>query len=123
MCDIRLMAQSARMSEAYIKVGLVPGDGGCYYLPRLVGMGKALELLWTGAFVGSEEARRLGLVSHVYPDDKFADECRMIRGRDRPAASGQRADDQASRVPVSQRRPVDRARPHLVASVSGERHP
>jgi enoyl-CoA hydratase/carnithine racemase len=36
MCDIRLLAQSARLSEGYIRVGLVPGDGGCYYLPRLV---------------------------------------------------------------------------------------
>ena len=71
MCDIRLMKQSARMSEAYIRVGLVPGDGGCYYLPRLVGMAKALELLWTGDFVDSAEALRIGLVSHVYADDDF----------------------------------------------------
>lgn len=71
MCDVRLMKQSARMSEGYIRVGLVPGDGGCYYLPRLVGMAKALELLWTGDFVDSAEALRIGLVSHVYADDEF----------------------------------------------------
>jgi enoyl-CoA hydratase/carnithine racemase len=71
MCDIRLMKQSARMSEGYIRVGLVPGDGGCYYLPRLVGMAKALELLWTGDFVDSAEALRIGLVSQVYADDEF----------------------------------------------------
>jgi enoyl-CoA hydratase/carnithine racemase len=71
MCDIRLLARSARMSEGYIKVGLVPGDGGCYYLPRLVGMAKALELLWTGDFVDAEEALRLGLANHVYPDEDF----------------------------------------------------
>jgi enoyl-CoA hydratase/carnithine racemase len=80
MCDIRLMTASARMSEAYIRVGLVPGDGGCFYLPRLVGMSKALELLWTGAFVGSEEALRLGLVSYVYPDDEFAESVRAFAG-------------------------------------------
>jgi enoyl-CoA hydratase/carnithine racemase len=71
MCDIRLLASSARLSEGYIRVGLVPGDGGCYYLPRLVGMAKALELLWTGDFVDAEEALRLGIASYVYPDADF----------------------------------------------------
>jgi len=71
MCDIRLLAMSARMSEGYIRVGLVPGDGGCYFLPRLVGMAKALELLWTGDFVDAEEALRLGIASYVYPDADF----------------------------------------------------
>ena len=66
MCDIRLVASSARMSEGYIRVGLVPGDGGCYFLPRLVGMAKALELLWTGDFMEADEALRLGIASYVY---------------------------------------------------------
>lgn len=73
MCDIRLLTQSARMSEAYIRVGLVPGDGGCYYLPRIVGMSKALELLWTGDFVGADEALSLGLATKVFDDDEFDD--------------------------------------------------
>ena len=71
MCDIRLLTQSARMSEGYIRVGLVPGDGGCYYLPRLVGMAKALELLWTGDFVDAEEALSIGLATRVYADADF----------------------------------------------------
>lgn len=71
MCDVRLMSASARMSEGYIRIGLVPGDGGCYYLPRIVGMGKALELMWTGDFVDGEEAFRLGLANQVYPDGEF----------------------------------------------------
>jgi enoyl-CoA hydratase/carnithine racemase len=71
MCDIRLLARSARLSEGYIRVGLVPGDGGCYYLPRLVGMAKALELLWTGDFLDADEALSLGLANHVYPDEDF----------------------------------------------------
>lgn len=73
MCDIRVLTQSAKMSEAYVRVGLVPGDGGCYYLPRLVGMAKALELLWTGDFVDAQEALRIGLASKVFPDDGFVD--------------------------------------------------
>ncbi|RJO75118.1 enoyl-CoA hydratase [Nocardia panacis] len=71
MCDIRLVAASATWSEGYIRVGLVPGDGGCYYLPRLVGMAKALELLWTGDFLDAEEAARIGIADHIYPDAEF----------------------------------------------------
>ncbi|MDH6293296.1 enoyl-CoA hydratase/isomerase family protein [Rhodococcus opacus] len=71
MADIRVAAAGARMSEAYIKVGLLPGDGGCHFLPRLVGKARALELLWTGDFVDAETAREIGLVNHVYEDDKF----------------------------------------------------
>jgi enoyl-CoA hydratase/carnithine racemase len=72
MCDIRLAASSARFSEGYIRIGLVPGDGGCYFLPRLVGSARALELLWTGDFVGADEALAIGMVNHVYPDAEFA---------------------------------------------------
>ena len=56
MCDLRFAGRSARFSEGYIRVGLLPGNGGCYFLPRLVGTARALELLWTGDFVGADEA-------------------------------------------------------------------
>lgn len=68
MCDFRVAGTSARFSEGYIRVGLLPGNGGCYFLPRIVGMPKALELLWTGDFVDADEALRLGMVNYVYPD-------------------------------------------------------
>lgn len=74
MCDLRFAARSARFSEGYIRVGLVPGDGGCYYLPRVVGVAKALEMLLTADFVGAEEAERIGLVNRVYDDDKLMSE-------------------------------------------------
>jgi enoyl-CoA hydratase/carnithine racemase len=72
MCDMRFMARSARVSEGYIKVGLVPGDGGAWLLPRLVGPAKALELLLTGDMVGADEALRIGLVNRVYDDGELA---------------------------------------------------
>jgi enoyl-CoA hydratase/carnithine racemase len=81
MCDIRLLSASVRLSEGYIRVGLVPGDGGCYFLPRLVGMAKALELMWTGDFVDADEALRLGIASYVYPDEDFAASWRAFAGR------------------------------------------
>jgi enoyl-CoA hydratase/carnithine racemase len=74
MADIRFAARSARFAETYIKVGLVPGDGGAFLLPRLIGLTKALEMLWTGDFVSAEDAERLGLVSKVFDDDKLLEE-------------------------------------------------
>lgn len=74
MCDLRFAGRSARFSEAYIRVGLVPGDGGAFYLPRVVGLPKALELLLTGDFVDAEEALRIGLVNKVFDDAQLLQE-------------------------------------------------
>ena len=65
MCDIRICSEKARLAESYINLGLVPGDGGAYFLPRLVGCSKALELLLTGDEITPEEALRLGIVNRV----------------------------------------------------------
>lgn len=74
MADIRTMANETKVSEGYIKVGLIPGDGGAYYLPRIVGQSKALELLWTGKPVEAEEAKEIGLVDHIYPSEQLLTE-------------------------------------------------
>ncbi|MBS4214698.1 MULTISPECIES: enoyl-CoA hydratase/isomerase family protein [Neobacillus] len=71
MADFRTMADTAKVNEGYVKVGLIPGDGGSYFLPRIVGQSKAYELLWTGDFIEAQEALRIGLVNHVYPKENF----------------------------------------------------
>ncbi|MEU0934255.1 MULTISPECIES: enoyl-CoA hydratase-related protein [unclassified Embleya] len=78
MADIRIAGESARFCEGYVRVGLVPGDGGCWYLPRIVGTATALRLLWTADFVEAPEALALGLVSAVHPDDRLRDEARRF---------------------------------------------
>jgi 2-(1,2-epoxy-1,2-dihydrophenyl)acetyl-CoA isomerase len=73
MCDVRVAAEEARFSTGYVKVGLVPGDGDTYFLPRLVGPAKALELLWTADFVEAPDALRLGIVNRVVPGPQLQD--------------------------------------------------
>lgn len=70
MCDIRIAAQSTVFAESYIHMGLIAGDGGSYYLPRLVGTARALEIFWTGREVAADEAERIGMVNRVVPDDQ-----------------------------------------------------
>lgn len=81
MCDLRFAAESARFAMSYVRVGLIPGDAGCYFLPRIVGMAKALELIWTGDFIDAGEALRIGYVSRVYPDDQLLAETRAFARR------------------------------------------
>ncbi|MCG5252799.1 enoyl-CoA hydratase-related protein [Brevibacillus agri] len=73
-CDIRLASEKASFVNAFVSIGLVPDSGGCYFLPRIVGIGKALELAMTGEKVSAEEALRIGLVNKVYPAESFMEE-------------------------------------------------
>jgi enoyl-CoA hydratase/carnithine racemase len=80
-CDIRLAAKSARFAETYAKIGLLPGGGGAYFLPRIVGQARALELLWTADFIDADQALAIGLVNHVYPDDTLMAETMALARR------------------------------------------
>ena len=74
MCDLRVCSDRARLGESYILLGLVPGDGGAYFLPRLVGIAKALELFFTGDILSPQEALNIGLVNRVVPHDRLLEE-------------------------------------------------
>jgi enoyl-CoA hydratase/carnithine racemase len=71
MCDIRIAGESAKFAESFIKVGLIPGDGGAWLLPRVVGMSKAAEMAFTGEMLDANAALACGLVSRVVPDDQL----------------------------------------------------
>jgi enoyl-CoA hydratase/carnithine racemase len=73
-CDLRIASEKARFGEGYVKLGIVPGDGGGYFLPRIIGLDKALEMLWTGKIIDAEEAGKIGLVTHVYSQELFLEE-------------------------------------------------
>lgn len=77
-CDIRLMAQGAKMAAAFTKRGIVPESGGTWFLPRLLGWSKAAELIFTGRTLSAEECVQMGLASAVVPAEELADAARAL---------------------------------------------
>jgi len=77
-CTLRLASSSARFGQPEINLGLLPGYAGSQRLPRLVGRGRALELLLTGMQISAEEALRIGLVNRVVPAAELATEARTL---------------------------------------------
>ena len=73
-CDIRLASTAAKFAQAFVKRGLHPDWGGTYFLPRVVGLAKAAELIWTGEIIDAEEALRLGMIGRVVPHEQLAEE-------------------------------------------------
>jgi 2-(1,2-epoxy-1,2-dihydrophenyl)acetyl-CoA isomerase len=81
LCDMRISADSAKFASSFIKLGIVPGDGGAWILPRVVGLSKAAELIFTGDTFDAVAALAMGLVSAVVPDARLQDEARALARR------------------------------------------
>jgi enoyl-CoA hydratase/carnithine racemase len=81
MCDIRIASANASFAESFVKVGLIPGDGGAWLLPRVVGMSKASEMAFTGDTLTAEEALACGLVSRVVPAGHLMSEALALAAR------------------------------------------
>ncbi len=77
-CDIRVAAEHAQFGLGEVRLGWLPGAGGTQRLPRLIPLGRALEMLYTGNRIGAEEALRLGLVDYVVPMDQLMSKCEAI---------------------------------------------
>ena len=102
-CHIRIASEAARFGQPEVKLGIGPGYGGNVRLPRLVGRGRALELLLTGGMIDAQEAWRIGLVNRVVPADRLLPEStapapddpgeRSARGPGLPGAGGRRSRD------------------------------
>ena len=80
-CDLRIASDRAGFGESFVRIGLHADWGGTYFLPRLVGTAKALELCWLGDLIDAPEALRIGLVNRVVPHDRLADETRALAAR------------------------------------------
>lgn len=81
MCDVRIAGESARFAESFVKLGIVPGDGGAWLLPRIIGFARASELALTGDMLNAAEALACGLVSRVVPDEQLMSEARAVAAR------------------------------------------
>jgi enoyl-CoA hydratase len=77
-CHIRIASEQAKFGQPEVKLGIAPGYGATVRLPRLVGKGRALELLLTGRMIDAEEAYRIGLVNRVVPADHLLDESEAL---------------------------------------------
>ncbi|SDY21905.1 MULTISPECIES: crotonase/enoyl-CoA hydratase family protein [Delftia] len=78
MCDIRIASETATFAESFVRVGIVPGDGGAWLLPRAVGRAKAAEMAFTGEAIDAQEALACGLVSRVVPADQLLPTARAL---------------------------------------------
>lgn len=81
LCDLRIAAASAKMASSFVKVGIVPGDGGAWILTNAIGASRAAELVLTGDTIGAEDAERFGLVSRVVADERLMAEARALAER------------------------------------------
>jgi len=80
-CDIRIASETAKLGQPETNLGLIPGGGGTQRLPRLVGQGHAMRLIYTGDIIGAEEAERIGLVDEVVPQNELQTRTMLLAER------------------------------------------
>jgi enoyl-CoA hydratase/carnithine racemase len=81
MCDIRIASDKAKFAESFVKLGIIPGDGGAWLLPRIVGLSRASELAFTGDIIDAQQALAWSLVSQVVPHEQLMDSARALAAR------------------------------------------
>lgn len=81
LCDIRIASEKAKFAESFVRLGIIPGDGGAWLLPRIVGMSRAAELAFTGDTIDAQQALAWNLVSRVVPHEELMTAARELAGR------------------------------------------
>lgn len=98
-CSIRICSDKAQFGAPEVKLGIIPADGGTQRLPRLVGLGRAMEMILTGDFIDSQEAYRIGLVNRVVPDEELMEKTMELASKiaSRPPLAVKYAKEAANR--------------------------
>ena len=81
LADMRIASQKARFGVTFLKLGIIPGDGGTWILPRIIGEARAAEMFYTGEIIGADEALDWGLVSHVFAHETLMDEAKALAAK------------------------------------------
>ncbi|HYF19380.1 MAG TPA: crotonase/enoyl-CoA hydratase family protein [Ramlibacter sp.] len=81
MCDLRIASEKAKFAESFVKLGIIPGDGGAWLLPRIIGLSRASEMAFTGDTLDAQQALAWNLVSQVVPHEQLMDSARALAAR------------------------------------------
>jgi len=81
MCDIRIASEKARFAESFVKLGIIPGDGGAWLVQRVIGYARAAELTFTGDTIDAQTALSIGLVTRVVAPEALMDAARALAAR------------------------------------------
>ena len=81
LCDVRVCAENAKLASSFVKMGIVPGDGGAWILPRVVGYARAAEMILTGDTITAQDGLAMGLVNKVVPADQVMEQARALAER------------------------------------------
>ena len=93
MCDIRIAGEDAKFSESFLRIGIIPGDGGSWFLPKIIGLARANEMILTCDVLDANKALDWGLVSKVVPNENLIVEAQQLAKKiaDQPPEASRRA--------------------------------